>query len=156
SPLAQLLAVIAMSQHKTGKPEAAAETLKRLDAVLKNPPASTDPQAVALSQEARTVLAAPLDGPWNEQAAWESCKRRLEKLPLDAAKLAIWQAWSSVRLAGRYAARGEVERAAAARVEARILLEAELPKASQDLANVAALADLLLKDPAIAPDAQAA
>lgn len=108
---AQLLAVIAMAQHRSGQAALAMETSQRLDEMLQQPAVRADKKTVALSREVRAVLAAPLDAPWDEQAAIKSCQQRMEKLQLDGAKVAGWAAWSAAR---RYVARGELDQAAAA------------------------------------------
>lgn len=146
-PKAQLLAIIAMSQHRTGNSEAAAETLTRLDEMLKTPSASADQQIVALSREARTVLATPIDGPWNAEAAWTSCKARLEQLDLDQPKIISWQARSLERMARSYSARGEHEQAKVVRSRVRTLYETQLATSPDDAFSAQSLADHLLQLP---------
>jgi hypothetical protein len=105
-PLPHNIAIIAMSQHQTGQTEAAVETMRKLEEVMKQPKWNADQAAIALSDEAKKVLASPIDKPWNEQAAWESCKTRMLQMQLDEKKCAVWQALSAERIARRHSARG--------------------------------------------------
>jgi hypothetical protein len=105
-PSPQNLAVIAMSQHQTGQTEVAVETIRKLGEVMKQPQWSAQQGAIALSDEAKKVLETPVERPWNEQDAWESCKRRMLQMKLDEAKCALWQAWSAERIARRHSAQG--------------------------------------------------
>jgi WD40 repeat protein len=88
---AYVFAVKAMCQHKLGRTESAKETMRRLGALMHQPAWSANRQAVAWTKEARQVVST-VDKPWNEQAAWESCKARMEQ-KFDAANCPIWQAW---------------------------------------------------------------
>lgn len=139
------LAVIAMSQHQMGQAGAAVETMRKLDELMKQPPASADQEAIALSNEARKVLAAPIEKAWEEQAAWDSCKTRLEQLVGESSS-AIWQAWSLDRNARRHLERGDYEQAKAAWEQARTLLEARLAMSPDDAELAQGLASLLLSD----------
>jgi tetratricopeptide (TPR) repeat protein len=142
---AQGLAVVAMSQHKMGQTQAAAETLRKLEESMKKPPPGADQTEVALRDEARKVLAAPVDKPWNERAAWDSCKARVQAM-VGPAKCAIWQLRSLERKARGHLEPHDTERVEAARKEARGLLEAELSKSPDDGSLAQALADILLDE----------
>ena len=150
---AHCLAVIAMSQHQMGQTAAAVETMGKLDELMKRPPQSTDQQAIALFDEARGVIAKPIDKPWNEQAAWGSCKVRLKPL-VDEAKFAIWQDWSSVRIGRRHFDRGEHDQAKAAWEKALSRFEARLAKSPDDVNLAESLADFLLGGLAPMPESK--
>jgi tetratricopeptide (TPR) repeat protein len=108
---AHLLAVVAMAQHRSGQAAQAVETVKQLDNLLQDSTVKTDKIAMALSQESRVTLAAPLDKPWDDEAAIATCQERMKKLQLDEAKIAAWAAKSAAR---RHIAKGDIERAATA------------------------------------------